>query len=189
MATRPPARYARLLPHPSTIGSCPIGVRSHPNSLREEGSSPLAGHRTQFSSSTPTVDTVEIRLLPALPDDWPAGTFHGLRTRGGYEVGVEWDAGEITSGSLRVVTSSSAASGESHDGHSTRAEANPPPPCRVLSRTPLKMVLVVDDRQVPNGAGFTSDYKGVLEGGVLWYSVGVEALQPGEEVRFFPIGS
>lgn len=160
-----------------------------PNRLGEEGRSPQASRRAQVSSSTPTVDTVEIRLFPALPDDWPAGTFRGLRTRGGYEVGVEWDGGKITSGSLRLVTSSAAASGESHDGRGGKLEANSPPPCRVLSRTPLKMVLVVDDREVPNDAGFTSDYKGVFEGGVLWYSVGVEALQPGEEVRFFSIGS
>ncbi|CAM9849542.1 unnamed protein product [Pylaiella littoralis] len=162
----------------------------HPRKLREEGSSPRAGsRRTQFSSSPPAVGSVEIRLLPALPDDWPAGTFRGLRTRGGYEVDVKWDNGEITSGSLRPVTSSAAATGENDNGRSARVEANPLPPCRVLSRTRLKAVLVVDGREVSNVARFTSDDEGDFEGGVLWFSVGVEALQPGEEARFLPIDS
>lgn len=159
------------------------------NRLREEGSSSQTGSRTSFSSSPPTVNTVEIRLLPALPDDWPAGTFRGLRTRGGYEVDVEWNGGKITSGSLRPVTSNVAAAGENRGGRSASVEANPTPPCRVLSRTRLKAVVVVDDREVTNGAELKSDYKGVFEGGLLWYSVSVEALQPGEEAHFFPIGS
>jgi alpha-L-fucosidase 2 len=43
----------------------------------------------------------EIHLLPALPAGWPTGVVEGLRARGGFEVGIRWAQGRLSSATIK----------------------------------------------------------------------------------------
>ena len=42
-----------------------------------------------------------LRLLPALPDAWPEGEITGLRARGGFEVGMQWQGGKLATATIK----------------------------------------------------------------------------------------
>lgn len=44
----------------------------------------------------------KLRLLPALPPNWPSGTARGLRARGGFAVDLRWADGRLTEARVTV---------------------------------------------------------------------------------------
>ncbi|MBW6500502.1 MAG: glycoside hydrolase family 95 protein [Bacteroidales bacterium] len=42
-----------------------------------------------------------IHLLPALPDAWKKGSVEGLKARGGFEIDIQWENGELTFATIK----------------------------------------------------------------------------------------
>lgn len=62
----------------------------------------------------------EIKLLPALPKAWSQGRVKGLRARGGFEIGMNWENGKLTSAVI-------------HSDHGR--------PCRLRCYAPIQVTL------------------------------------------------
>ena len=60
----------------------------------------LQSHESQTDGFVPE-NIPLLRLLPALPGDWPKGEVSGLRARGGFELSLQWADGKLTSCSIK----------------------------------------------------------------------------------------
>lgn len=134
--------------------------------------------------------TVELRLFPALPKEWPTGRFRGLRTRGGLEVEVAWEDGEITGTKLRLIEGQPGT----HEADSNMIP-NPEhgPRCLVFSQT--RLVLVPDESASRQKTGALrarqmiprNDSPDVIsQGEVFWYVIEVGPLRPGQVAKLVP---
>ncbi len=48
----------------------------------------------------------ELHFLPALPSSWPTGHVTGLRARGGFEIGMDWQAGRLIAATIKSTVDS-----------------------------------------------------------------------------------
>jgi alpha-L-fucosidase 2 len=44
-----------------------------------------------------------IRILPALPKEWPQGSIKGLKARGNFKVNIEWENGTLKTVEIKSI--------------------------------------------------------------------------------------
>lgn len=86
-----------------TAGVCEMLIQSH---VRDESGAFL------------------IDLLPALPKAWAAGSIKGVRTRGGYEVDIEWKDGKLKQAEITRISSKSGACKVMYSGKTCSFDLN-----------------------------------------------------------------
>lgn len=69
---------------------------AHPSFQIDGNFGATAGIAEMLIQNTPK----GIQLLPALPDAWADGLFRGLRTKGGFTIGLEWSNGHPTTATV-----------------------------------------------------------------------------------------
>ena len=99
----------RLLPNEGREREYPNGrtfpnlFDAHPPFQIDGNFGVTAGIAEMLMQSDPITDKAPaIHLLPALPAAWSEGEISGLKARGGYEVGMAWEAGSLTKATIKA---------------------------------------------------------------------------------------
>jgi alpha-L-fucosidase 2 len=74
-----------------------------------------------------------IKVLPALPQQWPSGSLKGVRVRGGGKVDIAWKEGQLTE--LKLQSDHAVKYRISYGAHSAEVQIQPgKPECVVCDR-------------------------------------------------------
>ena len=71
-----------------------------------------------------------IRLLPALPPQWPNGSVTGLRARGGFEVDITWQNGKLSEAQITSLLGQPCRIGWPDEPYELTCEGKPVPTSR-----------------------------------------------------------
>jgi alpha-L-fucosidase 2 len=93
---------------PNLLGSCPpFQIEANFGGCAGVAECLLQSHEGRADFSPPESEVrktdapCEIELLPALPSAWPDGSVKGLKARGGFIVDINWQAGRVTTATIR----------------------------------------------------------------------------------------